>query len=163
MSSDSSAIFNIVLFQPEIPTNTGNIGRVCVASGCHLHLVGPMGFSIDEKQVRRAGLDYWVHLQHTYYETYEDFLQAHPVEDQICFMTTKTDQTIYQKVFKKGDWLMFGPETRGLPEEVWKPRVGQAYKIPMVGPTRSLNLANSVSITAFEGLRQLGFPGASPF
>lgn len=148
--------FNIVLFQPEIPTNTGNIGRVCVASGCHLHLIGPMGFSIDEKQVRRAGLDYWVHLQHTYYENYQAFLAEHKqILDKICFMTTKTDQSIYDKSFQKGDWMMFGPETRGLPLEVWEPRSEQAYKIPMVGPTRSLNLANSVSITTFEGLRQL--------
>lgn len=155
MSETSSPNFNIVLFQPEIPTNTGNIGRVCVASGCHLHLIGPMGFTIDEKKVRRAGLDYWVHLTYFYYENYQQFLETHDVQDRMCFMTTKTEQTLYQKAFKKGDWIMFGPETRGLPEEVWKPRVAQAYKIPMVGPTRSLNLANSVSITAFEGLRQL--------
>ncbi len=151
----SEANFNIVLFQPEIPTNTGNIGRVCVASGCHLHLIGPMGFSIDEKQVRRAGLDYWPHLTHFYYPTFEEFLQEHPILDEVTFMTTKTDQVIYDKSFQKGDWFMFGPETRGLPEELWKPRAAQSYKIPMVGPTRSINLANSVSIITFEGLRQL--------
>jgi tRNA (cytidine/uridine-2'-O-)-methyltransferase len=147
--------FNIVLYQPEIPTNTGNIGRVCVASGCHLHLIGPMGFSIDEKQVRRAGLDYWPHLTYSYYETYEEFLKIHPVLEQMSFLTTKVDQNIYDKKFTKGDWFMFGPETRGIPEEIWGPRAAQSYKIPMVGPTRSLNLANSVSIIAFEGLRQL--------
>lgn len=151
----SEASFNIVLFQPEIPTNTGNIGRICVAAGAHLHLIGPMGFSIDEKQVRRAGLDYWVHLQHSYYENYEEFLKTHPVIDQMNFLTTKTENVIYDKEFKKGDWFMFGPETRGLPEEIWRPRAAQSYKIPMVGPTRSLNLANSVSIITFEGLRQL--------
>ena len=129
---------------------------MCVASGCHLHLIGPMGFSIDEKQVRRAGLDYWVHLKYTYYENYEEFLDKNPVVDQLNFLTTKTDQTIYDKQFKRGDWFMFGPETRGLPEDLWRPRASQSYKIPMVGPTRSLNLANSVSIIAFEGLRQLG-------
>ena len=148
--------FNVVLYQPEIPTNTGNIGRVCVASGCHLHLIGPMGFSIDEKQVRRAGLDYWTHLNHTYYENYEEFLGKNPsVESKLNFLTTKTDQVIYDKSFQKGDWFMFGPETRGLPEEIWRSRAAQSYKIPMVGPTRSLNLANSVSIITFEGLRQL--------
>lgn len=151
----SEANFNVVLYQPEIPTNTGNIGRVCVASGCHLHLIGPMGFDIDEKQVRRAGLDYWPHLTYTYYDSYEEFLEKNPVLDQVSFMTTKTDQVIYDKKFKKGDWFMFGPETRGLPEEIWRPRAAQSYKIPMVGPTRSLNLANSVSIITFEGLRQL--------
>ncbi|MEM7645998.1 MAG: tRNA (cytidine(34)-2'-O)-methyltransferase [Pseudomonadota bacterium] len=153
--SHSKPNFNIVLFQPEIPTNTGNIGRVCVASGCHLHLIGPMGFSIDEKQVRRAGLDYWVHLTHFYYESYEAFLEAHPVQDRMCFLTTKSEQSLYDRHFEKGDWLMFGPETRGLPEEVWRPRAAQSFKIPMEGPTRSLNLANSVSITTFEGVRQL--------
>lgn len=147
--------FNIVLFQPEIPTNTGNIGRICVAAGCRLHLIGPMGFSIDEKQVRRAGLDYWVHLDHRFYENYESFVEQNPVIDQVSFLTTKTDQVIYDKDFQKGDWFMFGPETRGLPEDIWRPRAAQSYKIPMVGPTRSLNLANSVSIITFEGLRQL--------
>jgi tRNA (cytidine/uridine-2'-O-)-methyltransferase len=147
--------FNIVLYQPEIPTNTGNIGRLCVASGCHLHLIGPMGFSIDEKQVKRAGLDYWVHLTYFYYENIDEFLKAHDVLDQMSFLTTKAHKDIYEKDFQKGDWLTFGPETRGLPESLWGPRVAQAYKIPMVGPTRSLNLANSVSIATFEGIRQL--------
>ncbi len=151
----TEANFNIVLYQPEIPTNTGNIGRICVAAGCHLHLIGPMGFSIDEKQVRRAGLDYWPHLTHFYYEDFQAFLTEHPILDKISFLTTKTDQIIYDKAFQKGDWFMFGPETRGLPEDLWGPRAAQSYKIPMVGPTRSLNLANSVSIITFEGLRQL--------
>lgn len=155
----SDANFNVVLYQPEIPTNTGNIGRVCVASGAHLHLIGPMGFSIDEKQVRRAGLDYWVHLRYDYYENYDDFLLKNPVLDRISFLTTKTDQIIYDKKIHKGDWFMFGPETRGLPEEIWRTRSAQSYKIPMVGPTRSLNLANSVSIITFEGLRQLRAEG----
>lgn len=151
----NSPNFNIVLYHPEIPTNTGNIGRVCVASGCHLHLIGPMGFSIDEKQVKRAGLDYWPHLTYFYYSSYEEFLEKHPILDKVSFLTTKTDQVIYDKEFKLGDWFMFGPETKGLPEEIWRPRAAQSYKIPMVGPTRSLNLANSVSIITFEGLRQL--------
>lgn len=154
----NQANFNIVLYQPEIPTNTGNIGRVCVASGCHLHLIGPMGFSIDEKQVRRAGLDYWPHLTYFYYPTFDDFLEKHPIMDQVSFLTTKTEQIIYDKQFKQGDWFMFGPETRGLPEDMWRSRAAQSYKIPMVGPTRSLNLANSVSIITFEGLRQLRHP-----
>lgn len=147
--------FNIVLYEPEIPTNTGNIGRICVASSCHLHLIGPMGFSIDEKQVKRAGLDYWPHLNYSYYEDLAAFEKAHSVMGRMSFLTTKTDQLIYDKPFKRGDWLMFGPESRGLPEDLWKPRATQAYKIPMIGPVRSLNLANSVSIVTFEGLRQL--------
>jgi len=152
-------MFNIVLYQPEIPTNTGNIGRVCVSSNCHLHLIGPMGFSIDEKQVRRAGLDYWVHLKHSYYPSYEDFLEKNDCLDKLSFMTTKTDQAIYDKVYEPDDWIMFGPETRGLPEDIWRSRTAQSYTIPMIGPTRSLNLANSVSIVAFEGLRQLRAKG----
>lgn len=151
--------FNIVLYQPEIPTNTGNIGRVCVSSNCHLHLIGPLGFSIDEKQVRRAGLDYWVHLKHTYYPTYEEFLKETNCLEKLTFMTTKTDQIIYDKEFEVGDWVMFGPETRGLPEDLWRSRAAQSYKIPMVGPTRSLNLANSVSIVTYEGMRQLRVKG----
>lgn len=148
--------FNIVLYQPEIPTNTGNIGRICVASGCHLHLIGPMGFSIDEKQVKRAGLDYWQHLHHTYYSNWDEFLLKQPLAlDEMSFLTTKTENIIYDKSFERGNWFIFGPETRGLPEEIWQPRAAQSYKIPMVGPTRSLNLANSVSIITFEGLRQL--------
>ena len=147
--------FHIVLFQPEIPTNTGNIGRICVASGCCLHLIGPLGFTINEKQVKRAGLDYWPHLQHFYYKDYGDFLSTHRLENRISFLTTKTKRSIYDKSFQKGDWFMFGPETRGLPESIWKSRTAQSYKIPMVGPTRSLNLANAVSIVSFEGLRQI--------
>ena len=151
----NEANFNIVLYQPEIPTNTGNIGRICVASGCHLHLIGPMGFQIDEKQVRRAGLDYWQHLNYTYYESYEQFLEQNSVVDKLNFLTTKTEQVVYDKTFERGDWFVFGPETRGLPEEILKSRSAQSFTIPMVGPTRSLNLANSVSIITFEGLRQL--------
>lgn len=151
----SKTNFNIVLFQPEIPTNTGNIGRVCVASGCHLHLIGPMGFTIDEKRVRRAGLDYWVHLNYTYYEDYQEFLRQNSVEDKLNFMTTKAKQVIYDKKFERGDWFVFGPETRGLPEVILRAHTAQSFTIPMVGPTRSLNLANSVSIVTFEGLRQL--------
>ncbi len=147
--------FHIVLFQPEIPTNTGNIGRICVASGCHLHLIGPLGFTINEKQVKRAGLDYWPHLQYFYYENYERFLNTHRLENRISFLTTKTQQSIYDKNFQKGDWFMFGPETRGLPESIWKSCTAQSYRIPMVGSTRSLNLANAVSIVSFEGLRQI--------
>ena len=150
--------FNIVLFQPEIPSNTGNIGRVCVASQCHLHLIGPMGFSIDEKQVRRAGLDYWKHLDYSYYESDELFFQQNKEIERLYFFSTKASKTIYQHDFQEGDWLMFGPETRGLPESLFRDKMDQTFQIPMLGPTRSLNLANAVSIVAFEGLRQLRRP-----
>lgn len=155
MTSKWQPNFNIVLYQPEIPTNTGNIGRLCVASGCHLHLIGPMGFAIDEKQVRRAGLDYWTHLHYTYYESYENFVAKNPILDKVSFLTTKSRQSLYSKTFSVGDWLMFGPETRGLPAELLEAHAAQSYCLPMYGPTRSLNLANSVAITTFEGLRQV--------
>ncbi len=156
MNQNEECNFNIVLFQPEIPTNTGNIGRICVAANCHLHLIGPMGFSIDEKQVRRAGLDYWQYLKHTYYSNWEEFLESCPEAlDKLSFLTTKTENIVYDKTMERGDWFIFGPETRGLPEEMWKSRTAQSFKIPMVGRTRSLNLANSVSIITFEGIRQL--------
>lgn len=155
MSEDTSPIFNIVLYHPEIPNNTGNIGRICLAANCHLHLIGPLGFSIDQKEVKRAGLDYWEHVQLTYYSSFDDFVQKQPFPNNFSFLTTKTDQAIYDKKFRKGDWFMFGPETTGLPEEMWRSRAAQSYTIPMIGPTRSLNLANAVSIVTFEGLRQL--------
>ena len=155
MKKEIEPNLNIVLFQPEIPSNTGNIGRICVASGSYLHLIGPLGFSIDEKRVRRAGLDYWAHLQYSFYESHMEFLEIHKPGDRMSFFTTKAEQSIYDKRFQKGDWLMFGPETRGLPESIWKPCIAQSYRIPMVKTARSLNLANAVSIASFEGIRQL--------
>lgn len=155
MTEDPGPTFNIVLYTPEIPNNTGNIGRICLAANCHLHLIGPLGFSIDQKEVKRAGLDYWEHVQLTYYPSFTDFVEKQAFPNNFSFLTTKCDQVIYDKKFRKGDWLMFGPETKGLPEEIWRPRVEQSYTIPMIGPTRSLNLANAVAIVTFEGLRQL--------
>ena len=161
----SSPWLNIVLYQPEIPTNTGNIGRICVAHSSHLHLVGPMGFSLDEKQLKRAGLDYWPHLRYTYYPSFSLFLEQNPVMDRLLMMTTKAEQILDHHVFEPGDWVLFGPETRGLPPDLYGSRQGQAYKIPMVGPTRSLNLANAVSMVNFEALRQFrsrGLLGSHP-
>ena len=153
--SESPVNFHIILYQPEIPNNTGNIGRTCVATNCHLHLIGPLGFSIDEKAVRRAGLDYWKFLEVSYYENYDEFLERAEEVERIYFFSTKSDQNYTEIPFQKGDGLMFGPETRGLPEELWRPRSAQCYSIPMPGRTRSLNLSNAVAVVAFEGLRQL--------
>ena len=153
-SDPKPPLLNIVLYQPEIPSNTGNIGRICVAHSSHLHLVGPLGFSLDEKQVRRAGLDYWPHLKYTYYTDFADFLENNPVINEILMMTTKATQVLDHHQFQVGDWVLFGPETRGLPSEMYSSRNAQSYKIPMSGPTRSLNLANAVSIVSFEALRQ---------
>ena len=152
----SEANFNIILYQPEIPSNTGNIGRTCVATQSHLHLIGPLGFDIDEKSVRRAGLDYWKFLQVTYYETYEQFLERYPKDSRIFYFSTKGENYYTDTQFQKGDGLMFGPETRGLPVDPWEGSAAQCLKIPMVGPTRSLNLSNAVAVVMFEGVRQLG-------
>lgn len=151
-------LFHIVLVEPEIPHNTGNIGRTCVAMNCHLHLVGPLAFDISEKQVRRAGLDYWRHLKLTQYENFANWQQA-PKDPSRCFyFTTKTKQTIYGVQFQQGDWLVFGPETRGLSAQILQDQQSQLVTLPMLGETRSLNLSNAVAVGLYEGYRQLISP-----
>ena len=147
---------HVILFQPEIPNNTGNIGRVCVATGCHLHLIGPLGFDISEKSVRRAGLDYWQYLTVHTYEDYSAFLAADTGIQRIHYLSTKAKQVYTEALLQKGDGVMFGPETRGLPQEILEANAAQCYLLPMIGPTRSLNLANTVAVVAYEGLRQKG-------
>lgn len=148
--------FNIVLLEPEIPQNTGNIGRVCVGFNCHLHLIGPFGFELSDKTVKRAGLDYWQHLTISEYDSWEHFLPS--IENKIesvYFMTTKTKTSLYSKDFKQGDWFIFGKETKGIPEDTLKTYEQQNLTIPFPGKVRSFNLANSVSIVASEAVRQL--------
>jgi tRNA (cytidine/uridine-2'-O-)-methyltransferase len=158
MSLKSKKIINVVLVEPEIPNNTGNIGRTCVALGAHLHLVGPLGFDLDEKKVRRAGLDYWPHLNLTQYSSTEDFFSKLPKEDKKLFLTTKATQFHFDCDYSSGDeniWLIFGKETKGLGPSILEAFPDDLYKIPMPGPTRSLNLANSVAIVAYEAYRQI--------
>lgn len=160
MISKSKKKINVVLVEPEIPNNTGNIGRTCVALNASLHLVKPMGFDLDEKKLRRAGLDYWPHLDLQTYENQQEFFQVlDKKKGLMCFFTTKVERTIYDCDFKKdadGDiWLVFGKETKGLEPSVLKNYSDHTYTIPMIGKTRSLNLANSVSIGAYEAFRQL--------
>ena len=147
---------NIVLFEPEIPANTGNIGRTCVATNTRLHLIEPLGFSLEEKQLRRAGMDYWKDLDVTTYLNWEDFCEKNP-EAKIYFATTKA-RHVYSDVNYESDcYIMFGKESAGIPEEILKDHPDACVRIPMVGETRSLNLSNSVAIVLYEALRQNDF------
>lgn len=147
--------FRIVLIEPEIPQNTGNIGRTCVASQCELHLVGKLGFEISDKNLKRAGLDYWVHLNWTHHATFQDWWQRVEKPDRVFYFSTKATQYYTDVEYQPGDWLVFGKETKGLDPELIRRNANQAIKIPLLGPTRSLNLATSVAIASYEGIRQL--------
>lgn len=148
--------FNIVLLEPEIPANTGNIGRTCVATGTRLHLIEPLGFRLGEKELKRAGMDYWPQLDVTTYMNYEDFLRRNPGA-KIYMATTKGPQVYSDVAFEPDCYLMFGKESAGIPEEILLEHQDTAIRIPMVGETRSLNLSNSVAIVLYEALRQNHF------
>ena len=152
-------MIHIVLVEPEIPQNTGNISRTCAATGCALHLVKPLGFSIDEKAVRRAGLDYWKYLNLTVHESFEAFLKSEEGKGKFYYCTTKGKQIYSEADFTADEeiYLLFGRETRGLPERILKQHPEDCIRIPMINDARSLNLSNSVAIVAYEALRQLGF------
>jgi tRNA (cytidine/uridine-2'-O-)-methyltransferase len=157
--SASRACFNIVLLAPEIPQNSGSIGRLCVCVGAALHLIKPLGFSLDEAHLRRAGLDYWPHLQWQLYEDWEDFLLRNQHPTRLFFCSTKCTRSIYEQSFSEGDWLVFGNEGHGLPAEFYQRYREQLYTIPMPGTrARSHNLANAVAITLYEALRQTRWP-----
>jgi len=147
-------MFNIVLVEPMIPQNTGTIGRLCVNLGATLHLVKPLGFDISEKAVRRAGLDYWHKLDLVVWESFAAFLEAHPIDTTSHLATTKTDNLYFNANFKKGDFIIFGSESKGLDEAVLKANPAQCLTIPMSSEGRSLNLSISVGIVAYEALRQ---------
>ncbi len=149
-------MLHIVLLEPEIPANTGNIGRTCVAAGARLHLIEPMGFQINEKQVRRAGLDYWDKLDYRIYDSYPDFLQKNP-EAKIYMATTKAKHIYSEVVFEENCYIMFGKESAGIPEDILVEHEEETIRIPMLGDIRSLNLGNSVAIVLYEALRQQGF------
>ena len=147
---------NIVLHQPEIPANTGNIGRTCVATGTKLHLIEPLGFRIDEKQIKRAGMDYWDKLDYTRYINYEDFLEKNPGA-KIWYATTKAEKKYTDVSFSENDFIMFGKESAGIPEEILVENRESCIRIPMLPDIRSLNLSNSAAIVLYEALRQTGF------
>lgn len=149
---------HIVLHQPEIPANTGNIGRTCVATGTSLHLIEPLGFRLDEKAIKRAGMDYWEHLDVKTYINYEDFLAANPGA-RIWYATTKAKHSYSEVSFGDNDYIMFGKESAGIPEEILVNNEESCIRIPMKPEIRSLNLANSVAIVLYEALRQTEFKG----
>ncbi len=149
---------NIVLHEPEIPANTGNIGRTCAATGTRLHLIEPLGFSLSEKQLKRAGMDYWKEIDVAVYVNWAEFLEKNPGA-KIYFATTK-GRHVYSEVSYEPDcFLMFGKESAGIPEEILKANPDTCVRIPMIGETRSLNLSNAAAVLLYEALRQNGFAG----
>lgn len=151
---------NIVLHQPEIPANTGNIGRTCVATGTVLHLIEPLGFRLTGKELRRAGMDYWEHLDVRRYMNYEEFLDknlSNNTNAKIWMATTKAKKIYTEAAFSENDFIMFGRESAGIPEEILVEHEETCIRIPMLTQIRSLNLSNSVSIVLYEALRQQGF------
>jgi len=149
---------HIILHQPEIPANTGNIGRTCVATGTALHLIEPLGFRMDEKSIRRAGMDYWERLDVTRYMNFKEFQERHP-EARIWYATTKAKRLYTEADFSADDYIMFGKESAGIPEEILVENQASCIRIPMLEQIRSLNLSNSVAIVLYEALRQNGFVG----
>lgn len=147
---------NIVLHQPEIPANTGNIGRTCVATGSSLHLIEPLGFRLGEKELKRAGMDYWEHLDVHRYMNYEEFLEKNPGA-KIWMATTKAKRSYTEVSFGPNDFIMFGKESAGIPEEILVENEETCIRIPMLSEIRSLNLSNSVAIVLYEALRQNKF------
>ena len=151
---------NIILHEPEIPQNTGNIARTCAATGASLHIIKPMGFTIDDKKLKRAGLDYWDKLDITYYENYEDFCAKNPhAKNATYFFTTKAPHSYTEVEYPDNVYIMFGKETRGLPEELLFDNKDFCVRIPMRDTLRSLNLSNSVAIAVYEILRTWDFEG----
>ena len=147
---------NIVLFEPEIPANTGNIGRTCVATGTRLHLIEPLGFRLNEKEIKRAGMDYWDHLDVTRYINFEDFLEKNPGAK--IYMATTKGLNVYTEVNYEPDcYIMFGKESAGIPEEILVNNRENCIRIPMLSEIRSLNLSNSVAVVLYEALRQNNF------
>ena len=147
---------NIVLCEPEIPANTGNIGRSCVATNTRLHLIEPLGFSLEEKQLKRAGMDYWKDLDVTTYVNWEDFCQRNP-EAKVYYATTKARHVYSEVSYEPDCYIMFGKESAGIPEEILVDHKEDSIRIPMCGEIRSLNLSNSVAIVLYEALRQNNF------
>ncbi len=149
---------NIVLLEPEMPANTGNIGRTCVAADTRLHLIRPLGFRLNDKMLKRAGLDYWDKLDVTVYDDYEDFRERNPGA-KIYMATTKAERLYTEPSYEPDCYIMFGRESAGIPEEILVENRERCVRIPMWGEIRSLNLSNSVSIILYEALRQNGFRG----
>lgn len=148
-------MLHVVLVEPEIPPNTGNVGRLCLATGARLHLVKPLGFSLDDRALRRAGLDYWKEVDVRLWDSLDALIAAAEPGARFRFLTTKAKRPYWDETFCDGDHLVFGRETKGLPEPLLAARAGECLTIPMRGGTRSLNLATSVGIVLYEAVRQL--------
>lgn len=151
-------MLNIVLYEPEIPANTGNIGRTCVATNTRLHLIEPLGFRLDEKSLKRAGMDYWKDLDVQTYIDYDDFLERNPGA-KIYMATTKARKVYTEVAYEPDCYIMFGKESAGIPEEILVQHQDACVRIPMIGEIRSLNLGNSVAVVLYEALRQNQFAG----
>lgn len=151
------SVLNIVMVEPEIPQNTGNVARTCAATGARLHIVKPMGFTIDDKKLKRAGLDYWHYLDITYYESLDEFLEINK-DANLFYFTTKAQKAHSDVSFPENAFLLFGKETKGLPEELLIKNPERCVRIPMRDTIRSLNLSNSVAIAVYEVLRQWDYP-----
>ena len=148
---------NIVLVEPEIPQNAGNIARTCAVTGSVLHMVRPLGFEVSDKYLKRAGLDYWQYLDIKYYDSIEEVLEKYYNGSNFWFYSTKSKHVYSEVSYKDGDFLVFGKETKGLPEKLLSEHYDECVRIPMKGDLRSLNLANSVCVGVYEALRQIGF------
>lgn len=151
-------MLNIVLVEPEIPQNTGNIVRTCAATGSKLHLVRPLGFEVSDKHLKRAGLDYWYLVDITYYDSFSEVWDKFSAEQNFWFFSTKAENTHSDVEYADGDFLVFGKETKGLPEDLLRAHCDHCVRIPMIDESRSLNLGNSVCTGVYEALRQLGYP-----
>jgi len=150
---EEELMFNVVLVEPEIPPNTGNVGRLCLATQSTLHLVKPLGFSLDDRQLRRAGLDYWDEVRLQLWDSFDALRRAQPTDTRYFFLTTKTQRPYYNVNFRNEDFLVFGRETKGLPHKLLAANADNCITVPMYG-TRSLNLATAVAIVLFEAVRQ---------
>ena len=155
-------VINIVLHEPEQPGNTGAIGRTCMCAGASLHLIRPLGFFTDERSLKRAGLDYWPRLGVKEYDSYNDFLERNPGAS-VWYVTTKAHRTISEVRYSEGDFLMFGKESAGIPEEILSKHPDRCVRIPMAGGERSLNLSNAAAIALYEALRQLDYKGLEKY
>lgn len=152
--------FRIVLVEPEIPQNTGNIGRTCVATASELHLVGKLGFEINDKNLKRAGLDYWQHLKWFHHETLDDWYKHVEDQSRVFYYSAFALKNYTQVEYQQGDWLVFGKETKGLDPQILQKNASRSLLIPLLGPARGLNLATAVAVVAYEGIRQLGYTGS---
>ena len=147
-------MFHIVLVEPEIPPNTGNVGRLCLATDAHLHLIKPLGFSIDDRTLKRAGLDYWEQVKVSLWDSIDALFAAQPADTRYFFLTTKCARAYHEEKFRAGDFFVFGRETKGLPEQLLEANRERLLTIPMTDKTRSLNLATAVGIVLYEAVRQ---------